>query len=150
MNRSKWNLQGKTFARYTHKERFQQAHKRHGRTKTRRCTRSWDVQGRRSSKTVRRGLGIIPPGPVVAGIALAAGEGAAGRRITESGCAAEGWGRAAGAAGGANAEAERGWAAAATAAEEAMAAAEEAMGNGGSPRRTGRKFLSLSDHSSSR
>ena len=105
LNRSKWNLQGKTFARYTHKERFQQAHKRHGRTKTRRCTRSWDVQGRRSSKTVRRGLGItmrIPggagiaerggAGPVVAGIALAAGEGAAGRRITESGCVAEGWG----------------------------------------------------------
>ena len=87
---SRWNLRGRKFARYTHKERFQQAHNGHGRTKTRRCTGSWDVQGRRSSNMIQRGLGIatrIPPGPE------------AGRRRAESGCAAEGGGGAARAAG---------------------------------------------------
>ena len=36
--------------RADYKERFQQEHKRHGRTKSLQGTRSWAVQGRRSSK----------------------------------------------------------------------------------------------------
>ena len=116
---SRWNLRGRKFARYTHKERFQQAHNGHGRTKTRRCTGSWDVQGRRSSNMIQRGLGIatrIPPGPEAASGGVAGGRrrtgewAAGGRRRTGSGCAAEGGGGAAGAAGVADAEAERGWA----------------------------------------
>ena len=96
LSHSIWNLRGSKFARYTHKERFQQAHNGHGRTKTRRCTGSWDVQGHRSSNMIQRGLGTltkrIPGGTAgVAGGAEAesgcAERGCAERGYAESGCA---------------------------------------------------------------